>query len=111
MGFAEDDRIRKKNSKKSLPKTEEVQVPSPPPIKEPLKGADVKMQDLKPMFGTTLMLVPPVGFHRCIKCYIAKPTETGFSKEDLIDSSSGFCNDCKIKWGHLVLTSSLKMRD
>lgn len=110
MGFAEDDRIRKKNSKKVAPIEEKEEI-KPPPVKEVLKGADVKMMDLKPMFGTTLMLVPPVGFHRCIKCYIAKPTETGFGKEDLIDSSSGLCSDCKTKFGKIVLTSSLKMRD
>jgi hypothetical protein len=96
MGFSEDDRIRAKNRKKK---------------EEPLRGADIKAIELKPMFGTTLMLVPPDGFHRCIRCHVAKPTGTGFYKKDLLDKASGFCIDCIDIHGREVLTSSLKMRD
>lgn len=64
-------------------------------------------------FGTTLRLINPDGYLRCIKCRTCKPEETGFFKKDCCNEDEGFCKDCVKQWGrkHLHLTFPTKVRE
>jgi len=94
-GFSEDERIRHKNQYYNL---------------KP-KGAPEIKTKLTPLFGATLMLVPPDGFLRCLKCRKAAPKETGFHSEDRVDGLSGWCKDCITIHGREALTITNKMRE
>jgi hypothetical protein len=95
VGSYEDERIRHKNQYYNLKPS------GPPPIET----------KLTPLFGNTLMLVPPNGFVRCLKCRKAMPKETGFFVEDLVDGLSGWCKDCIKAHGREALTITNKMRE
>ena len=94
-GFSEDERIRHKNQYYNI---------------KP-KGAPEITTKLTTLFGATLMLVPPDGFVRCLKCRRAMPKETGFHSEDLVDAVSGWCKDCIKTNGREALTITNKMRE
>lgn len=94
-GFSEDERIRHKNQYYNI---------------KP-KGAPEITTKLTTLFGATLMLVPPDGFVRCLKCRRAMPKETGFHSEDLVDGVSGWCKDCIKVNGREALTITNKMRE
>lgn len=94
-GFSEDERIRHKNQYYNI---------------KP-KGAPEIKTKLTPLFGATLMLVPPDGFIRCLKCRKASPKATGFEERDLVDGLSGWCKDCIKVHGREALTITNKMRE
>jgi hypothetical protein len=94
-GFSEDERIRHKNQYYNI---------------KPRGAPEIKTR-LTPLFGATLMLVPPDGYLRCLKCRIAKPKETGFHSEDIVDELSGWCKDCIKSHTREALTISFKMRE
>ena len=95
VGSYEDERIRHKNQYYNI---------------KP-KGAPEIKTKLTPLFGATLMLVPPDGFIRCLKCRKASPKATGFEEIDLVDGLSGWCKDCIKVHGREALTITNKMRE
>jgi len=68
-------------------------------------------RELKPLYASSLRLVTPEGFCRCVKCRKAFPPEA-FFKKDLLEDDEGFCKDCIKNYGrdflHLTFPNNVK---